>query len=406
MEMKGLLDFATSPMGQGLLAAGFGGLAGANRGTPINNIGRAGLAGLTGYSAASALQDQRLKREEAERVKAAIPTLYTQGPDGSMKFDTMAALKLGIDPKQVLDYANAPNAGRAKVARTQEVEGPDGGKQVIQLDEYGSPVGQGFAGYVAPQLVDTGDMKQFVKPSAGQSFSVGMSPSERDASQRGWAGIQVRQDANDVLRETNDINKQGQRTQIVTGADGTVMLVDKGTGEARPAVAPAGNPVRSGPAAEAADQRTRDANDVTALIDMAEQILPGATGSGIGAAADDAARFFGYSTEGGKKAAQLQAIGGALVMKMPRMEGPQSNYDQELYRQMAGKVNDTTATTEERAAALKVVRQIVNKYSGGQAQQQSQHTASKQQRTVARTGRTADGRKVVQYSDGSLEYGD
>lgn len=399
MEMKGLLDFATSPMGQGLLAAGFGGLAGANRGTPINNIGRAGLAGLTGYSAASALQDQRLKREEAERVKAAIPTLYTQGPDGSMKFDTMAALKLGIDPKQVLDYANAPNAGRAKVARTQEVEGPDGGKQVIQLDEFGQRVGGPMAGFMKPEAVNTGSSIQFVKPTAGQSFDVGVSPYQQQS-------LSLRSEQNRILDETNQINKQGQRTQIVTGADGTVMLVDKGTGEARPAVAPTGNPVRSGPAAEAADQRTRDANDVTALIDMAEQILPGATGSGIGAAADDAARFFGYSTEGGKKAAQLQAIGGALVMKMPRMEGPQSNYDQELYRQMAGKVNDTTATTEERAAALKVVRQIVNKYSGGQAQQQSQHTASKQQRTVARTGRTADGRKVVQYSDGSLEYGD
>lgn len=203
--MNGLLDFAKSPMGQGLLAAGFAGLAGANRNTPVNNIGRAGLAGLTGYSAASALQEQNLKRQEAERIKKAIPTLYAQGPDGTMKFDTMAALQLGISPKDVVDYANAPNAGRAKVARTQEIEGPDGGKQIVQLDEYGGLVGSGLSGYVAPQLVDTGDMKQFVKPSAGQSFAVGMSPAERDASRRGWAGVGIRSEQNDIAREANQI---------------------------------------------------------------------------------------------------------------------------------------------------------------------------------------------------------
>lgn len=361
MEMKGLLDFATSPMGQGLLAAGFGGLAGANRGTPINNIGRAGLAGLTGYSAASALQDQRLKREEAERVKAAIPTLYTQGPDGSMKFDTMAALKLGIDPKQVLDYANAPNAGRAKVARTQEVEGPDGGKQVIQLDEFGQRVGGPMAGFMKPEAVNTGSSIQFVKPTAGQSFDVGVSPYQQQS-------LSLRSEQNRILDETNQINKQGQRTQIVTGADGVNYLVDKGTGVARPAVSPQGAPVRSGEAAMAADKRERDANDSVELIRMARDLLPGATGSGIGAAADATARVFGKTTDGAQRAAQLEALGSAMVMKMPRMEGPQSNLDQILYREMAGKIGDRTVPVEEREAALKTVEQLLGKYATSQPQ--------------------------------------
>lgn len=54
--MDGLLDFAKSPEGQGLLAAAFGGLAGARRGAPINTLGVAGLAGIGGYS--NALQRQ------------------------------------------------------------------------------------------------------------------------------------------------------------------------------------------------------------------------------------------------------------------------------------------------------------------------------------------------------------
>lgn len=61
--MTGLLsqfaEFAKTPEGQGLLSAAFGGLAGAQRGAPLNSIGRAGLAGLAGYSGALDRQDQQ-----------------------------------------------------------------------------------------------------------------------------------------------------------------------------------------------------------------------------------------------------------------------------------------------------------------------------------------------------------
>jgi hypothetical protein len=57
----GLLEdfggFLKTPEGQGLLAAGAGYLAGAQRGTPINNLGRGGLAGMLGYS--NAMNQQR-----------------------------------------------------------------------------------------------------------------------------------------------------------------------------------------------------------------------------------------------------------------------------------------------------------------------------------------------------------
>ena len=50
--------------------AGFGGLAGANRNTPYNNLGRAGLAGLAGYSAADALQQKQVKLDQAAAISA------------------------------------------------------------------------------------------------------------------------------------------------------------------------------------------------------------------------------------------------------------------------------------------------------------------------------------------------
>ena len=113
----------------------------------------------------------------------------------------MTALQLGISPKDILDYTNAGNAGRAKVARTQEVAGADGGKQVVQLDEYGNQVGDGMAGYVPPPMVDTGDRKRFVTPSAGQSFQVGMSPAQQ-------AGLVLRGQQNDIMREQNQTMRE------------------------------------------------------------------------------------------------------------------------------------------------------------------------------------------------------
>lgn len=373
--MAGLLDFVNSPAGMGLLSAGFAGLANANRNTPYNNLGRAGLAGLTGYTAASALQEQTLKRQQAEKLKAAIPTLYKPGEDGEMRFDAMEALRLGADPSTLGDYAKVPTLGRAKVARTQEIEGPDGSKQVVQLDEYGNQVGSSLSGYVAPQLVDTGSSKQFVKPTAGQAFAVDLSPSEVLAHQRGQASLQLRAQNNRILQDANDINRQATRTQIVAGADGKNYLIDKGTGEARVATTGDGKVVTSGDAAVDANKRVRDANDAVELIRAARDALPGATGSGIGATVDAAGRYVGVTTESAKRAAQLEALGGALVMKMPRMEGPQSNLDQLLYREMAGKIGDRTVPVEEREAALQTVEQLLGKYATNKPQPQSQPAA-------------------------------
>lgn len=200
-ESNGLLDFAKSPAAMGLLAAGFGGLAGANKNTPWNNLGRAGLAGLAGYSAADALQQKQVKQDQADAIKAALPTLY--GEDGN--FDYRRAVELGVSPADAKAYTELPNAGRAKVARTIDVPGLNGEMVKVQYDDYGNQVGQGIQGYVAPQLVDTGDKKQFVTPQSGQSFDVGMSPAQRDAQARGWANVDIARDGNQVQRENNII---------------------------------------------------------------------------------------------------------------------------------------------------------------------------------------------------------
>lgn len=61
--MAGLLDFIKTPEGQGLLGAVAGGLAGARRGTPFNNVGRGLLGGVASYG--NALDRQTQEAENA-----------------------------------------------------------------------------------------------------------------------------------------------------------------------------------------------------------------------------------------------------------------------------------------------------------------------------------------------------
>jgi actin-related protein len=73
--------------------------------------------------------------------------------------------------------------------------------------------------------------------------------------------------------------------------------------------------------------------------------------------------FVGKTPQGAAQADRLGVIGGAMVLAMPRMEGPQSDADTKLYREMAGKVGDNTISTERRLAALDEVEKIYSKYN-------------------------------------------
>lgn len=224
--MAGLLDFNDpgTRMGLGLLALG----------QMPRNQGFQGLMGLMASQddAARMKADTEWKQEKANRerqqwqaqdaaaqqaarVQAAIPGLFgvtTQGSvsipeqDGvpfvsqgvkvdqpSMRtrgFDVQRALELQMTPEQIQKYYDLSNLGRQEVART--VEGMENGRPVtLQYDKYGQPVGRGVEQWKAPVQVNRGDRVDFVSPVTMQqqgTFGINMSPSERDASARGWAG--------------------------------------------------------------------------------------------------------------------------------------------------------------------------------------------------------------------------
>lgn len=125
-------------------------------------------------------------------------------------------------------------------------------------------------------------------------------------------------------------------------------------------------------AARSADviKKIGDEKEVGRILDMAVPLLDEATESLAGAAVDAAGRVVGVSTKGAQSAARLKALEGALIMKMPRMEGPQSNMDQMLYRQMAAQIGDATVPAEVRKAAVETLRGLNQRYSGAQQSQQ------------------------------------
>jgi hypothetical protein len=86
------------------------------------------------------------------------------------------------------------------------------------------------------------------------------------------------------------------------------------------------------------------------------------TGSGAGKIYDSVNRFVGRPTEGAKGAQQLKVLAGRLTASVPRFQGPQSDKDVQLYREMAAQVGDESLTLEERQAALQTVLTLIEKY--------------------------------------------
>jgi hypothetical protein len=114
-------------------------------------------------------------------------------------------------------------------------------------------------------------------------------------------------------------------------------------------------------------QKLVDAQGVLGLLDAALPLLTSGvpTSSMGGVMRDKVVGGLGISTDASKGAAKLAAIGGALVSKMPKMSGPQSDKDVLLYKEMAGKLGDPSVPIGDRKAAEQVLRMLTDKYLAG-----------------------------------------
>lgn len=160
-------------------------------------------------------------------------------------------------------------------------------------------------------------------------------------------------------RDLNEITRQGQQTQVINDPTRGIMLVDKGTARVTQGVGANGEPI----AGESIAKKTTGANQLVPVIQDAKNLLKDATGSYAGMAFDKAYQFMGGATKGAAAIAKLRVLEGQLMMNQPRMEGPQSDKDVALYRQMAGQIGDPSVPSKIKSAALDQIEKLNSKYA-------------------------------------------
>lgn len=115
-------------------------------------------------------------------------------------------------------------------------------------------------------------------------------------------------------------------------------------------------------------KRGSNADTVIGMLDLAEPLIDAATGSLGGAGADKLAAAFGKAPKGAEAIAQLKILQAALMTNMPRMEGPQSDRDVQLYRDASGQIGDPTVPRAIKRVAIKTIRELQQKYKDAAAQ--------------------------------------
>ena len=136
---------------------------------------------------------------------------------------------------------------------------------------------------------------------------------------------------------------------------------------------------------ESESKKTTSMAGLGDALRKAEEILTSKkvtpTQSGIGTAYNTAAALFGNTPAGAAQADQLKAIAANIVLKMPRMEGPQSDRDVGLYREMAGDIGNSSLPITRRLAALETVRGLNDKYIDQQPSQSQQPMRARNPKT-------------------------
>lgn len=369
----GLLDNLdlNDPKTVGLLNLGLGILAG-NTGRP-GDLGQGIMGGMQNYQQMMQAQQMAALRKQQQDMQ----TQEFGWKKQQYEDEQNAPLKVGntlVDRKTMLPLYTAPNGGADpyftpipteqgigsfdnRSGKFQIIAGPDGRPVVKSSD---SPMVRGA-----------------VKGAEAQA-AANWKPNDMIDGQI-LTDVQVAQMARGGM-PTNNFNTP---YPVSFGAPGTTATdMREGTGtEASVGVRSPANPrVGISVPTEAEKAARKRAAEVSAesgakkeatmsgigeIIDQARGVLKGTvkpTSSGIGTVVDAMGKAVGYAPEGAAQADALEAIGGALVAKMPRMEGPQSNYDVENYKVMAGRVGDSTLPISRRLEALDTVEKLWRKY--------------------------------------------
>lgn len=341
----GLLDAFNDPVNAGLLT----GLAASGPSSKPMSLGQIMQQGYGGFQQAQEAQQQRAAKDQEMRLNKMKLAQLLQTQEGEAEFvsklppDFQAAWKAGAKT-QVLEQIfkdRAPKVGQ------------------VSPDKY-TP--ESLARY--QQTNNFADLK----PSGMSREDELRLQSQLRQDDRGFQAQLARQNqpqqppyfspANDAIKGQGTFD---HRTGKYSFPDGSPLINPKNSPSLQGQIA--GAKV----AGEASAKRDVNMNGIGDVISRADSILKGKAGSkptssGVGTALDAVAGVVGVSPKGAAEASELKALGGALVAKMPRMEGPQSNLDVQLYREMAGDIANPMLPLERRIKALETVKGLYSKY--------------------------------------------
>lgn len=293
-------------------------------------------------------------QEQAQGQQAAIQQAAQSavGPDGQFDQDAFLRNIRSVNALKALDYERQLAKAAPEYDTTpQVVNGPDGKPMLVQLSKTAAPrVLDGFKPREKAELVNLGGKSVAVNPfdvAPGQQFERTMTPGEAASNSIARANLGISQQRLALDRQAQAGGPKAPPGYRWT-ADGKMEAIPGGPADQR--------------TSKEGVQRVQDARDVLSILGEAEPLLSKSTSSYAGAGIDQVARIVGASTAGGEAAAQLKVLQGQLVAKQPKMSGPQSDKDVQLYREMAGQIGDPTLPESTRRAALQTIRKLSQKY--------------------------------------------
>ena len=224
--------------------------------------------------------------------------------DSSWKPESIStATEKALAQKQInLAYDPVIEAAKKGAGYLAEVNAKYGTNFKIQGQENGQPV-----------LVD-GNTGQRVAGAAGGQITATTTPAQLEANQRGAE----------------------KKSEIIGKTEGETV------------------------ASDIKNQRFADST-YSLIAPIAEQIKK-STGSGVGSAVDSLASIIGKSTDGAKAISQLKTLSYPILANVPRFEGPQSDYDVQIYKSAAGDFANDKLPVETRLAALQGMISLLKKY--------------------------------------------
>ena len=312
------------------------------------------------------LLDSGMSRDE-------INALLSQGTVGTTGFDASTFNSERLNPNA---YMPAPPQPQVEQAPLNMIRNNTTGREFAPTDIYGQPSQSQPAGpamdYSSPIEIGgmgkgyrlKGDATRAVMAD-GRIVDMGRDTGEERKRRLADAEIAKREAE---VRNLNARQPTEPGTWSAVESNGKQYLINNKTGAIKPAEV--GGEQLMGKKSDAASKKESQMEGLGDAISQAKAILEGSapdqkslpTGSGVGSMWDALAGQVGATPAGATEAQRMKVLGGALTSKMPRMEGPQSDKDTQLYKEMAGLVGDDTVPIPRRLDALDQVSKLWLKY--------------------------------------------